>query len=139
MVSCLVWWCVACGGGGGGMAPDDGNGDSPTPVEPLSEAGEIHLSNHTNYDMESSYLHVDEGGERIVRADAVPGAETMISDGKLSAGTQVEFDLVLQVPTNEGLRVRRKAKIVVDGDIIVTAVLVDEMDPFSLSVSTGTD
>jgi hypothetical protein len=67
----------------------------------------------------------------------VPGTEAIISDGELSAGTQVEFDLVLQIPTSEGLRVRRKAKIVVDGDIIVTAVLVDELDPFSLAVSTG--
>ncbi|MBT4611249.1 MAG: hypothetical protein HOC05_14500, partial [Gemmatimonadetes bacterium] len=122
--------------GGGGMAPDDGNGDSPVDEEPL-QAGEIRLANQTNYDMESAYLHVDEDGERIVRAVVVPGTEAIISDGELSAGTQVEFDLVLQIPTSEGLRVRRKAKIVVDGDIIVTAVLVDELDPFSLAVSTG--
>jgi|TARA_B100000959_G_C14875343_1_gene580184 hypothetical protein len=105
--------------------------------DPVPEAGQVSLANQTSYDMESAYLHVDETGERIFRRDIAVGATVSISDGELSAGVEVEFDLVLQVPSSEGLRVRRKATVVVDGDITLVAELTEEGEPFSLALSVA--
>jgi hypothetical protein len=45
--------------------------------------------------------------------------------------------VVLQVPSSEGLRVRRKATVVVDGDITLVAELTEEGEPFSLALSVA--
>ncbi len=124
---------VGCGSNGGGMAPND-DVVPPDPDRP-AEAGAVRLANQTSYAIQSAYLHVDDDGERIVRVDVAAGGEAMISDGALPAGATVEFDLVLQVPASEGLRVRRKAQVTVDGDTIVNATLGDDTDPFSLVVA----
>ena len=52
----------------------------------------------------------------------------------MSAGTELKLDFVLMVPADQGLRVRRKASVIVDGDIDVILELEDEAEPFSLQV-----
>jgi hypothetical protein len=47
---------------------------------------------------------------------------------------KVELDLVLLVAEGEGFRVRRKAQVTVDGDVVVTVQLTDPEDPFSVVV-----
>ncbi len=129
--------CLGCGGSGGEpVAPDiTGPVDDPT-EEPT--AGVVRLLNRTPYSMASAYVHVDSvEGERIVRTEIGAGLEGQISDGQLGAGLQVEFDLVLQVPIRQGLRVRRKAKLTVDGDMRVTAELTDATELFSLTIAVG--
>ncbi len=95
------------------------------------------LAKQTFYDMESAHLHVDKTGERIFRHDIAVGATVSISEGELSAGVEVEFDRVLQVPSSEGLMVRRTATVVVDGDITLVAELTEEGEPFSLALSVA--
>ena len=137
-----AWWlalllCLGCGGSGGEPADPDitGPGDGPQ-QEP--EAGVVRLLNRTTYSIASAYVHIDqEEGEHVVRAEIGAGAQGQISEAQLSAGQEVEFDLVLQVPISEGLRVRRKAKLIIDGDMRVTADLSDATDPFSLTITVG--
>ncbi|MDP6982561.1 MAG: hypothetical protein QGG05_05700 [Candidatus Latescibacteria bacterium] len=134
---CILLLCAWCGCGGGGS----GDGGDVTGLrnmeDPVPEAGQVSLANRTSYDMESAYLHVDETGERIFRRDIAVGATVSISDGELSPGVEVESDLVFQVPSSEGLRVRRKATVVVDGDITLVAELTEEGEPFSLALSVA--
>ena len=50
-------------------------------------------------------------------------------------GTELKLDLVLMVPPEQGLRVRRKASLTVDGDVAVILELEDGAEPVSLRVS----
>lgn len=100
----------------------------------------MRLQNLTAHPILSAYLDIDaEEGERIVRVEVTAGGRTQISDGELPGGRQVEFDLVLLVPSNQGLRVRRKAQVIVDGDMQVTAELPQGTDAFSLAITVAPD
>jgi len=56
-----------------------------------------------------------------------------VSRTLLPAGTVVELDLVLLVADGEGFRVRRKAQVTMDGEVVVTVRLAHPEDPYSLT------
>ena len=58
----------------------------------------------------------------------------------LPAGLEVEFDLdlVFIPPTGDGVRVRRKARLVIDGYQVLGVRLADETDPFSVEIELDT-
>ena len=121
---------VACGGGGKTVdAVDPANGGTP-------EDGSVFADNRTTFDAEVAYLRPgEEDGEAvIVRAVVKAGERRDVGGGPLPAGTELKLDLVLMVPAGQGLRVRRKASVIVDGDIDVILELEDESEPFSLQV-----
>ena len=47
----------------------------------------------------------------------------------------MELDLVLLVADGEGFRVRRKAQVTVDGEVVVTVRLADPEDRYSLTTT----
>ena len=57
--------------------------------------------------------------------------------GVLPASLEVEFDLVLVPRTADGLRVRRKIQVAIDGDWVLNVRLTDESDPFSLEIASA--
>ena len=61
-------------------------------------------------------------------------ARAVVSGEALPAGLEVEFDRVFISPTGDGVRVRRKARLVNDGDQVLGVRLVDETDPFSVEI-----
>jgi hypothetical protein len=118
---------LACGGSGKAAdPPSDG-------VE--QKEGRVVLDNQTIYAVEVSYLNqVDAEQPRIVRVQVEPGARQDVSQEVLPGGLEVEFDLVLLLPTEMGYRVRRKAQTLIDGDVVLRLSLEDENDPFSLRI-----
>ncbi len=120
---------LACGGGGGTDIVDPENGAPP-------EDGSVLVDNRTPFAVEVAHLRVGEQDEAaVVRAVVGPGERRDVAGGSLNAGTELKLDLVLLVPPDQGLRVRRKASVAIDGDVEVILVLPDPSDPFSLQVT----
>ena len=71
----------------------------------------------------------------IVRIGVEAGERQDVFRALLPAGTVVELDLVLLVADGEGFRVRRKAQVTVDGEVVVTVRLADPEDPYSLTTT----
>ena len=123
---------IACGGNGGEEVVDPVDpGDGGPPAD-----GSVFVENRTSFDVEVAYLRPGEEGEAaIVRSVVEAGQRRDVGMGPLPAGTELKLDLVLMVPPGQGLRVRRKASVTVDGDVDVILELEDEAEPFSLRVS----
>ena len=118
---------LSCGGGGDGDV-----------VGPPSEAqdGRVVVDNQTGYALEVAFLNeTDPAAPAIVRSRVEAGERQDVSRALLPAGTVVELDLVLLVADGEGFRVRRKAQVTVDGEVVVTVRLADPEDPYSLTTT----
>lgn len=116
-------------------------GEEQGPTEPVVEdpvaatAGTVSVANRTPYELEVAYLNeVDVDAPRIVRTRIPAGALAEVSGEVLPAGIEVEFDLVLVPPDGEGVRVRRKMRVAIDGDLVLSVRLKDEADPFSVEI-----
>ena len=110
----------------------------PVPPEPAGQDGTVAVVNHTAYDLEVVYLNeIDADAPRIVRTRVPAGQRAEVSDGVLPAGIEVEFDVVLLPHAADGIRVRRKIQIAIDGDWVLNVRLTDESDPFSLEVASA--
>ena len=95
------------------------------------------MENQTPYVVEVAY--VDSFTNRdpgIVRSLVGVGERRDISAGPLPADTEVEFDLAFEIPGDEHYRIRRKARVRIDGATVVVVRLETEDDPFSLRVET---
>ena len=111
---------------------------APAPPEPTGQAGTVAVANHTAYDLEVAYLNeTDADAPQIVRTLVPAGQLAEVSGGVLPAGIEVEFDLVLVPRTADGIRVRRKIRVSIDGDWVLNVRLADESDPFSLEVASA--
>lgn len=129
----LAAWLLS---GCGGQAPTAPSAPEPAPPEPAGRAGTVAVANHTAYDLEVAYLNeTDADAPRIVRTRVPAGQRVEVSDGILPAGLAVEFDLVLVPHTADGIRVRRKIQVAIDGDWVLNVRLTDESDPFSLAIT----
>ena len=118
---------LSCGGRGDG---DVGG--------PLSQAqdGRVVVDNQTGYALEVAFLNdTDPAAPAIVRTRVEAGERQDVSRALLPAGTVVELDLVLLVADGEGFRVRRKAQVTVDGEVVVTVRLADPEDRYSLTTT----
>ena len=105
----------------------------------IAADGIVSIVNHTNYVLEVAYLNeVDAEAPRIVRTEVPVGARAVVSGEALPAGLEVEFDLVFIPSTGDGVRVRRKARLVIDGDQVLGVRLADETDPFSVEIELDT-
>lgn len=129
----LVAWLLSGCGGKDPTAPL-----APAPSEPTGRPGTVAVANHTAYDLEVAYLN-ETGADapRIVRTHVSAGQRAEVSGGVLPAGLEVEFDLVLVPRTADGIRVRRKVRVSIDGDWVLNVRLADESDPFSLAVASA--
>jgi hypothetical protein len=124
---------VGCGGEQAG--PTEPVGEEPS----VASAGTVSVANRTAYAIEVAYLNeTDAQAPRIVRTRVPPGERVEVSDAVLPAGLEVEFDLVLIPPTGEGIRVRRKMQVAIDGDLVLGVRLIDESDPFSVEIAIET-
>jgi len=127
----LVAFCgvalLSCVGGG------DGDAVGP-PSEP--QDGRVVVDNQTGYALEVAFLNeTDPAAPAIVRSRVEAGERQDVSRALLPAGTVVELGLVLLVADGEGFRVRRKAQVTVDGEVVVTVRLADPEDPYSLTTT----
>ena len=107
----------------------------------IAADGIVSIVNHTNYVLEVAYLNeVDAQAPRIVRTEVPVGARAVVSGEALPAGLEVEFDLdlVFIPPTGDGVRVRRKLRLVIDGDQVLGVRLAGETDPFSVEIELDT-
>ena len=123
----LVYGCTDKGTGPGhtGLPPQEG--------EP--EEGRVLLANQTIYVVETVYLNrVEEKRPRIVRVQVKPGQTGDVSREILPPGLKVELDLVLLLPAEMGFRVRHKAEVYIDGDVLLRLFIEDRNDPFSLRI-----
>ena len=128
LAACLLSGC----GGKEPTAPP-----APAPPEPAGRAGTVSVANHTAYDLEVAYLNeTDAAAPQIVRTRVLAGQRAEVSSGVLPAGLEVEFDLVLVPHTADGIRVRRKIQVAIDGDWVLSVRLADESDPFSLEIAS---
>ena len=129
----LVAWLLSGCGGQAPTAPPE-----PEPPEPVGQPGTVSVANHTAYDLEVAYLNeIDADAPRIVRTHVPAGQRAEVSDGVLPAGLAVEFDVALVSHTADGIRVRRKIQVAIDGDWVLNVRLADESDPFSLEVASA--
>ena len=129
-----AWLLSGCGGKGPTAPPTPG----PVPPEPAGRDGTVSVANHTAYDLEVAYLNeTDADAPRIVRTRVPAGQRAKVSGGVLPASLEVEFDLVLVPRTADGLRVRRKIQVAIDGDWVLNVRLTDESDPFSLEIASA--
>ena len=127
----LVAFCgvalLSCGGRGDGDV-----------VGPLSQAqdGRVVVDNQTGYALEVAFLNeTDPAAPAIVHSRVEAGERQDVSRALLPAGTVVELGLVLLVADGEGFRVRRKAQVTVDGEVVVTVRLADPEDRYSLTTT----
>jgi len=105
----------------------------------IAADGIVSIVNHTNYVLEVAYLNeVDAQAPRIVRTEVPVGARAVVSGEVLPAGLEVEFDLLFIPPTGDGVRVRRKLRLVIDGDQVLGVRLAGETDPFSVEIELDT-
>ena len=131
----LAAWLLS---GCGGKDPTAPLAPASAPSEPTGRAGTVAVANHTAYDLEVAYLNeIDADAPRIVRTHVPAGQREEVSGGVLPAGLEVEFDVVLLPHTEDGIRVRRKIRVEIDGDWVLNVRLVDESDPFSLEVASA--
>ncbi len=101
----------------------------------IAADGIVSIVNHTNSVLEVAYLNVVYAqAPRIVYTEVPVGARAVVSGKALLAGLEVEFDLVFIPPTGDGVRVRRKARLVIDGDQVLGVRLADETEPFSVEI-----
>lgn len=102
-----------------------------------ARTGMVYLLNETPYSVEVAYLYAEgDRGIRLVRSVVDSGTRRAISDEQLPANFRVDLDIVLQVPSSVGPRVRRKAPVQIQGDVNLRAYLVETRDPFSLSIES---
>ena len=128
---------IAFIGCGGEQAQKSLESDGEMPA--IAADGIVSIVNHTNYVLEVAYLNeVDAQAPRIVRTEVPVGARAVVSGETLPAGLEVEFDLVFIPPTGDGVRVRRKVRLVIDGDQVLAVRLADETDPFSVEIELDT-
>lgn len=106
-----------------------GSGKAVPAAAPPPAVGRVLLENQTGYAVEVVYLN---GGGEIVRTRVESGEVREVSGGLLPGGTEWTFDLVLLLPAEQGYRVRRKARVLVDGEVRLRARLGEAQDPFSL-------
>lgn len=127
----IVSLCIV-GCGRGEQGPLQGDLEEPAKEE---RAGAVYVRNETPYPLQVAFLNeVVAEDIYIVRTTVAVAARAMVSGGELPAGHRVEFDFVLQVPAQEGPRVRRKAFVQIDGERVLRAVLEQVGEPFSLLV-----
>ncbi len=128
----LLGWLLGCGGADKGTGGEPG----PGPPEPQElRSGRVLVDNQTLYVVEVSYLNeVRAEAPRIVRTQVGSGLLQDVSKEVLPGGIEVEFDLVILLPREKGYRVRRKARVTVDGEVIVRVSLEDAGDPFSVRI-----
>ena len=125
---------VGCGGEQA-QKPLEPDGEMPA----IAADGIVSIINHTDYVLEVAYLNeVDAQAPRIVRTEVPVGARAVVSGEALPAGLEVEFDLVFIPPAGDGVRVRRKARLVIDGDQVLSVRFADETDPFSVEIELDT-
>lgn len=95
----------------------------------------VYLRNETPHPIEVTYLSIDrDGGLRLVRSLVDRESRRAVSDAALPANLRIELDVVLEVPSDVGPRVRRKVPIQVQGDVDLRAYLVEAGDLFSMAV-----
>ncbi|MBI2506144.1 MAG: hypothetical protein HYW07_23250 [Candidatus Latescibacteria bacterium] len=111
------------------VAAGCGGGASPPAGPPQPGEGRVMLENQTGYAVEVAFL---DAREQIVRTQVAPGQVAEVSGGVLPGGTEWTFDLVLLLPEEQGYRVRRKARVRIEGEVRLRASLPDPEDPFSL-------
>ncbi len=130
---CCALWGSSCGSGAeqGPIQPDDG------PV--LEErAGAVYVSNETPYPLQVVFLNgVATEDIYLVRTAVAVAERAMVSGGELPAGHLAEFDFALEVPVQEGPRVRRKASVRIAGEQRLRAHLQEAGEPFSLAIETA--
>ena len=130
----IAGWLVACGSNETGVDPQ--NGDPPIDG-PQPDGGRVYLENLTRFVVESTYLNrTDSENPLLISVDVDPDQRLDISGQELPGGEEVEFDLVLDVPPDEGFRVRRKASVMVDGDVELQISLEDTQEPFDVRIDT---
>lgn len=112
----LLWAC-------GGQEAEPAGPEVPAP-------GRVVVENRTPFAVEVAFL---DGGGRVVRSQVAAGAAGEVSAGLLPGGSEWTFDLVLLLPPEQGYRVRRKARILVAGEVRLVAALADPGDVFSLA------
>ncbi len=124
---------AGCGGDGG-----EGNGGPPPgPANGEPAPGRILLENSTPYAIQVAYLNeVDPADARVIRTEVDPGERSDVGLEELPAGWAVVLDLAIVLADPEGNRVRRKANVTVDGDVVVRVELKDPADPFSVEIET---
>jgi len=124
---------IAFIGCGGEQAQKSLESDGEMPA--IAADGIVSIVNHTYYVLEVAYLNVVYAhAPRIVHTEVPVGARAVVSGEALPAGLEVEFDLVFIPPTGDGVRVRRKARLVIDGDQVLGMRLADETEPFSVEI-----
>lgn len=109
----------------------------PTTEDPALEelAGAVYVRNETPYPLQVAFLNeVVAEDIYVVRTTVDIAARAMVSGGELPAGHSAEFDFVLEVPVQEGPRVRRKATVYIDGEQTLRARLEQGNEPFSLLI-----
>lgn len=123
-------WFVGCGSGEQGPLQNDS--EEPATQE---RAGAVYVRNETPYPLQVAFLNeVVAEDIYIVRTTVAVAARAMVSGGELPAGHRAEFDFALEVPAQEGPRVRRKASLRIDGERVLRAILEQADEPFSLLV-----
>ena len=128
---------IAFIGCGGKQAQKSLESDGEMPA--IAADGIVSIVNHTNYVLEVAYLNeVDAQAPRIVRTEVPVGARAVVSGEVLPAWLEVEFDLLFIPPTEDGVRVRRKLRLVIDGDQVLGVRLAGETDPFSVEIELDT-
>ena len=128
----LLALLLACGGGG--EAPLE-PGPDPVPPEGMPAEGRVYLDNRTPFAVESAYLDsLGPGAARIRRVEVAAGASGDIGARLLPAGADVEFDLAIEIEPGRA-RVRRKARVEVDGEVRLALLQPDAADVFSLAVA----
>lgn len=120
----LAAWLAGCGGEQG----------AEPPTAPQFQEGRVLLDNQTGYAVEVAYLNPR---ARIVRSRVEAGQRQDVALEVLPGGLEVEFDLVLLLPPEAGFRVRRKARVQIDGEVLLRARLEDPADPFTLQVGVA--
>ena len=135
----LLLLALAGASGCGGDGREGNGGPPPGPVKGAPDAGRILLENTTPYAIQVAYLNeVDPADGRVIRTEVAPGERSDVGLDELPGGWTVALDLVIVLADPEGNRVRRKANVTVDGDMVVRVGLKDPADPFSVEIETRT-
>ncbi|MDA0334355.1 MAG: hypothetical protein O2782_04245 [bacterium] len=128
-VLCLVLTMLS----GCGSSNDRVAGSADDPVEPRD--GRVAVDNRTPWDLEAVWLWESEpAGAQILRVLVPPGQKVLLQEEPWPARAELVLDLVLLVPAQSSPRVRRKARVQIDGDhTVVVSASAD--DPFAAVVS----
>jgi hypothetical protein len=126
LAACVLFSC----GGESGPATPTGPGDDPAAVP---QVGRVFLDNRTPYVVEVAYVDSFTTAEPSIERSVVGAGERRDISGRvLPAAVEVEFDLAFQLPGERDFRIRRKALVRIDGEVVVVARLETADDPFSL-------